>query len=44
MGSSWDMILVVSIQTVQRDFPVFISGQLRLLERFLLCQSIPETH
>lgn len=41
MGGSWHMISVVSIQTVQRDFPVFISGQLRLLKRFLLCQFIP---
>lgn len=41
MGSSWDIILAVPIQTVQWDFPVFISGQLRLLKRFLLCQFIP---
>lgn len=41
MGSSWNTILAVSIQTVQRDFPVFISGHLRLLERFLLCQFTP---
>lgn len=41
MDSYWDMILAVTIQTVQRDFPVFISGQLRLLERLLLCHFIP---
>lgn len=28
----WDMILAVTIQNIQSDFPVFISCQLRLLK------------
>ena len=34
MGTYCDMLLAVTIQTVQSDFPVLISGQLKLLKDF----------
>lgn len=33
-GTYWDMILAVTIQTVKSDFPVLISGHLKLLNDF----------